>query len=78
MQVYSLETMKKKYDFKEHNSGTSMSQMELLRTKGTRFCGILQSIVIPRLRLDDQILLLLLKPRRKLRSLMLPYLEMYG
>ena len=26
--------------FKEHNSGTSMSQMELLGTKGTRFCGI--------------------------------------
>ena len=47
---------------KEHNSGTSMSQMELLRTKGTRFCGILQSSVIPRLKLDDQILLLLIKP----------------
>ena len=33
--------------FKLHNSGMSMSQMELLRTKGTRFCGILQSSVIP-------------------------------
>ena len=39
--------------FKEHNSGTSMSQMELLRTKGTRFCGIFQSGLIPRLKLDD-------------------------
>ena len=54
--------------FKERNSVTSMSQMELLRTKGTRFCGILQSSVIPRLKLDDQMLLLLIKPRRKLRS----------
>ena len=24
--------------FKEYNSGTSLSQMELSRTKGTRFC----------------------------------------
>ena len=35
--------------FKEHNSGTSMSQMELLMKKGTRFYGILQSSGIPRL-----------------------------
>ena len=27
--------------FKEHNSGINMSQMELLRIKRTRFCGIL-------------------------------------
>ena len=27
--------------FKEHNSSTSMSWIELSRTKGTRFCGIL-------------------------------------
>ena len=27
--------------FKEHNSGMNMSQIELLRTEGTRFCGIL-------------------------------------
>ena len=27
--------------FKEHNSGASMSWIELSRTKGTRFCGIL-------------------------------------
>ena len=27
--------------FKEHHSGTRVSQMELLRIKGTRFCGIL-------------------------------------
>ena len=63
---------------KEHNSGTSMSQMELLRTKGSRFCGILQSSVILRLKLEDQILFILIKPRRKLRSLMLPYLDMNG
>ena len=37
------------------------------RTNGTRFCEILQSSVIPRLKHDDQILLLLIKPRRKLR-----------
>ena len=30
---------------KEHNNCTSMSQIELLRTKGTRFCGISQSSV---------------------------------
>ena len=53
--------------FKEHNSATSMSQVELSRTKGTRFCGILQSNVIPTLKLDDQKLLLLIKPRRKFR-----------
>ena len=40
--------------FNEDNSGTTMSQMELLRAKGTRFCGILQSSVIPRLKHDDQ------------------------
>ena len=53
---------------KEHNSGMSMSQIELLRTSDTRFCGILQSSVIPRLKVDDQMLLLLIKPKRKLRS----------
>ena len=26
---------------KRHDNGTNMSQMELLRTKRTRFCGIL-------------------------------------
>lgn len=41
--------------FKQQNSGSSMSQMELLRTKGIRLCGILQSSVISRLKLDDQI-----------------------
>ena len=39
---------------KEHNSGTSMSHRELLRTKGTRFCGILQSSAIPRLKLESR------------------------
>ena len=33
--------------FKVHRTGTSMNQMDLLRTKGTRFCGISQSSVIP-------------------------------
>ena len=66
MQVHALETMQNYMAFKEHSSGTSMSQMELLRAKGTRFCVILQSSVIPRLKLDDKILLLLIKPRRKL------------
>ena len=51
---------------REHHSGTSMSQMELLRIKGTRFCGMLQSSVIARVKLNDRILLLI-KPRR-LRS----------
>ena len=52
--------------FKEHNSATSMSQMELLRKKGTRFSGTLQPSVIPRSNLDDQILLLLIKQRGKM------------
>ena len=60
----------KNMTFKEHNNGTSMTQIELLRTKDTRFS------VIPRLRLDEKILFLLIKPRRKLISKMLPYLEM--
>ena len=42
----------KNMTFKEHNSGTSMSQMELLGTKSTRFCEILQSSVIPARRQD--------------------------
>ena len=54
--------------FKEHNNGMNMRQMELFRTKGARFCGNLQSSVIPIFKLDDQILLLLIKPRRKLRT----------
>ena len=66
MQLYALETMQNYMAFKEHNSGTSMSQMELLRAKSTRFCVILQPSVIPRLKLNDKILLLLIKPRRKL------------
>ena len=36
-------------------SGTSMSQMELLRTKCTRFFKNVQSSVISRLKLDNQI-----------------------
>ena len=36
---------------KEHNSSMSMSQMELLRTE-YKIYGILQSIVIPRLKID--------------------------
>ena len=54
--------------FKVRSIGTSMNQMDLLRAKGTRFCGILQSSVIRILKLDDQILLLLIKLGRKLRS----------
>ena len=68
----------KSMTLKEHNSATIMNHKELLRTKCTRFCGILLSRVIPRMKLDDQILLLLIKPRRKLRSKMSPCLEMYG
>ena len=56
-----------KYGFQGAQSGTSMIQMELLRTKSTRFCGILQFSVIPRLKFDDHILLLLIKPKWKLR-----------
>ena len=52
----------KKNDFKESKSDTSIKQMGFLRIKGTRFCGILQSSLIGRLNLDDQILLLLMKP----------------
>ena len=57
---------------KDHNNGTSMTQIELLRTKDTRFCGI------PRLKLDEKILFLLIKPRMKLISKKLPYLEIKG
>ena len=71
---YIHRKISKNMDLKTHNSATSMSQMELLRTNGTRFCEILQSSVIPRLMLDDQILLLLIKPRRKLKSQILSYL----
>ena len=46
----------KNITFREHNSGTTMSQIKLLRRKGKRFGGIFQSSVIPRLKLDDQIL----------------------
>ena len=56
-----------KYGFQGAQSGTSMIQMELLRTKSTRFCGILQFSAIPRLKFDDQILFLLIKLKRKLR-----------
>ena len=63
-----IENYAKNMTSKERNSGTSMSQMELLRTKGTRFCGIVQSSMTPRLKLDWQILFLLIKPWTKLRS----------
>ena len=61
---------------KEPHSGTSMSLMMLLRTKvseNKQFCGILQSIATPTLKLDQHILLLLIKPRRRLRSKMAMY-----
>ena len=57
----------KKVTFRQHNSGTKMSQMELLRRKDKRFVGILQFSVIARLKLHGQILFLLIKSRRKLR-----------
>ena len=40
----------------------------VIENKEYKFCVILQPRVIPRLKLDDQILSLLIKPRRKLRS----------
>ena len=43
---YILSKPSKNMTLKEHHNGTSMSQIELLRPKGTRFCGILQSSVI--------------------------------
>ena len=54
--------------FMEHSSDRSMGQMDLLRKKDRRFCGILQSSVITRLNLDDKVLLLFIKPWSKLRS----------
>ena len=59
-----IEDYAKSMSLKEQLSITSMSQMELLRTKCTRFYGILRFSVISRLKIDDQILLLLIKPRR--------------
>ena len=52
--------------FNEHNIGMSIRKMELLRAKSTWFCGIPN--VIPRLKLDDQIMLSLIKSRTELRS----------
>ena len=40
---------------KEYHRGTSMSQMELLRTKSTRFSGISRSRIISRFKIKDQI-----------------------
>lgn len=45
----------------EHCSDISKSQMELLRTKTIRFCGILICSVMSVLNNDDQLLLLLIK-----------------
>ena len=53
--------------FKEHNSGTSMIQMELLRTKSTRFCGILQFSAISRLKFDDQIFFVIDKTKTEVK-----------
>ena len=61
-----IENYAKNMTSKEHNSGTSMSLMELLRAEGTRFYGILQSGMILILKLNGQILFLLIKPWRKL------------
>ena len=55
--------------FKEHNSDTSIKQMDLLRTKGTKFCGISQSSVIPRLKLDDQILFFIDKTKKEVKNI---------
>ena len=35
-----------KHDFQRAQHGTSMNQMELLRTKSTRFCGILHPVFV--------------------------------
>ena len=49
---------------KKHHSGAYVTQIELLRAKVTRLCGILKSSVIRRLKLDNQILLLLIKKKK--------------
>lgn len=57
MKIYSgifIRDYAKNMAMKKYHSGTSMSQMELTR-----------SSVIPRLDLNDQILFLLIKPRRR-------------
>ena len=58
----------KNMTLKEYHSGKRMSRMELLRTKCTRFFENSQSSVISRLKLDDQILFLFVKTRKRLRS----------
>ena len=58
-----IEDYAKNMAFNEHSSGTNMRQTEWLGTKGTRFRGILQSSMIPRLKHNDHILLLFIKPR---------------
>ena len=52
---------------KEQHSGISMSSMELLRAMCSKFCGILQSMVIPRLKLWHQILIILIKPKKEVK-----------
>ena len=61
-----IENYTKNMALKEHNSRTSMSQMVLLRIKSGKFYGILKFIAIPRMKLGDQILSLLIKLRWKL------------
>ena len=41
---------------KKHHKRTTMNQMELLRAKFARLCWILQSSVVSRLKLDNQII----------------------
>ena len=57
-----------KYGFEGAQQWYEHEQIGLLRIKSTKFYGILQFSAITRLKLDDQILLLLIKLRWNLRS----------
>ena len=51
-----------KHDFQRAQQWHEHEPDGVIENKGTRLCGILQSSVIPRLKLDGQILFLLIKP----------------
>ena len=52
-----------KYGCKRASQRASEHQSELLRTKGITFCGNLESNEVSKSKLDEQTLLLSIKPR---------------
>ena len=75
MQVKSLETIWKTWLW-ANSIGNSKHKLDEVIVN--EMYKILQSSVILRLKIDSQIFLLLIKPRRRLRSSILVFLEKYG